>query len=168
MKIQKKHLRIVLIALAAAILYNVYRYLATPSGASAAARPLLTNATARGPEAPAMPSLDPSSIPEPPRVDLALDPRWDRDAFLFGNETREVRVVRTAPPPAGPDPVVKSILFSTGRRLAVVDGRIVKVGDRVGQNEVVEIERAAVVFRTPSGTQRRVDLYQGGVQGITR
>ena len=168
MKIEKRHLRIVLIALVAAILYNVYRYLASNNSAAAAARPLLSNTPPRPPDTPPPSSVDPSSIPEPPRVDLSLDPKWDRDAFLFGNETREVRIVKAAAPPPGPDPIVKSILFSSGRRLAVVDGHIVKVGDKVGANEVVDIERAAVVFRTASGVRRRVDLYQGGAQGITR
>lgn len=168
MKIQKKHLRIVVIALAAAILYNVYVYLSPANPPASAARPLLAGAPQ--PDSPATTApVDPRSIPAPPAVDLKLDPKYDRDPFLFGDETRDVRVVQPAAAPVGPDPIIRSILFSSGRRLAMVDGgKIVKVGDRMGAGEIVEIASDAVVIRTPTGERRRVGIYGGGAQGITR
>jgi hypothetical protein len=57
-----------------------------------------------------------------------------------------------------PLPVVSTILVSEDRRLAMVDGRIVGVGDRVGQRTVAAIEPRVVVFREPSGVQIRVAL----------
>lgn len=169
MKIQKKHLRVVLIALAAAILFNLYSYLRPAAIPATASRPLLTNAST--PPAPdAGPAIDPGSIPEPPRVDLKVEPKFDRDPFLFGNETRDVRPVQMASAiPAGPDPVVRSILYSSGRRLAMIDGgKIVKVGDRVGANEIVDIATDAVVIRTPGGERRRLAIYSVSAQGISR
>lgn len=168
MKIQKKHLRIVLIVLAAAVVYNVYVYLKPTGSPAATPRPLLADVQPPAPSE-AGPSIDPSSIPEPPRVDLKTEPKWDRDPFLFGGETRDVRPILMAAAPAAPDPIVRSILYSSGRRLAMIEGgKIVKVGDRLGSNEVVDIASDAVVIRTPTGERRRILIYTYGVQGITR
>ena len=63
----------------------------------------------------------------PPAVDLASAPSWRRDPFLFGDETRDAArpVLQTrAPVP----PIVRTILYSASRRLAIVDGRIVEEG----------------------------------------
>lgn len=71
------------------------------------------------------------------------------------------RVGRPAPalsPRAVEEPVVSSILFSASRRLAVVDGRIVGVGDHVGEAEVVEIQPDAVRLRWPGGRDVRLTL----------
>jgi hypothetical protein len=55
-------------------------------------------------------------------------------------------------------PSVDSILISQDRRLAIVEGRILSVGDRVGPRVVVDIERDAVVLQEPSGHQIRILL----------
>ncbi len=112
-------------------------------------------------------AADPASIPAPPPVDLATPPTWARDPFLFGSETRAgtARVAAAA----SPDPVVKSILFSSNRRLAVVDGKIVGIGDAIGAGRVVDITREAVVITTPAGAQRRLTLrVQSAAAGIKR
>lgn len=57
-----------------------------------------------------------------------------------------------------PVPAVTSILISSDRRLAVIDGAIVSVGDAVGPRVVVRIEQTAVVLREPSGFELRVPL----------
>ncbi len=57
-----------------------------------------------------------------------------------------------------PIPHVTTILVSADRRLAMVDGRIVRVGDRVGHRTVAAIEPHVVVFREPSGVEIRVAL----------
>lgn len=59
-------------------------------------------------------------------------------------------------PTLEPDPIVTSILFSSGRRVAIVDGRIVSAGDRVRTGTVRAIEPAAVVIVDTAGRERRV------------
>ena len=50
-----------------------------------------------------------------------------------------------------PLPKVDSILIDQERRLAIIDGIVAAVGDRVGPRVIVQIERDAVVLREPSG-----------------
>ncbi|MCA1562430.1 MAG: hypothetical protein LC753_01690 [Acidobacteria bacterium] len=57
-----------------------------------------------------------------------------------------------------PVPAVNSILVSPDRRLAVLDGAIVGVGDAVGLRVVVQIEPEAVILREPSGHLIRVSI----------
>jgi hypothetical protein len=71
-------------------------------------------------------------------------------------------VVEAAPVTPAPvveaDPVVASILYSTGRRLAVIDGRIVRPNERVGGATVVDILPKAVVLEFADGDRRTVAL----------
>jgi hypothetical protein len=55
-------------------------------------------------------------------------------------------------------PVVNSILVAPDRRLAVLDGEIVREGDAVGRRVVARIERTGVVLREPSGHEVRVPI----------
>jgi hypothetical protein len=57
-----------------------------------------------------------------------------------------------------PDPVVRSILYSASRQVALIDGRIVKPGDRVGLMFVRAIERDGVILTTPAGLRKRIAL----------
>jgi hypothetical protein len=57
-----------------------------------------------------------------------------------------------------PVPAVNSILVSPDRRLAVLDGAIVGVGDAVGLRVVVQIEPEAVILREPSGYLIKVSI----------
>lgn len=59
-----------------------------------------------------------------------------------------------------PDPVVESILYSRQRRVALVDGRIVTVGDAVSAGRVVAIEPDAVIVESESGERRRFELQR--------
>ena len=61
------------------------------------------------------------------------------------------------PAPAA-EHVVSSILFSSERRVALVDGRVVAVGDRVGSSVVLGIEPRAVVLGAEDGTRRRLEI----------
>ena len=73
---------------------------------------------------------------------------------------------RPAPAPAAqrpaplstPLPVVNSIMVAPDRRLAVLDGEIVREGDSVGARVVIRIERRAVVLREPSGREVTVPI----------
>jgi hypothetical protein len=57
-----------------------------------------------------------------------------------------------------PLPRVDSILIAGDRRLAIVDGAIVGVGDAVGSRTVAQVHAGAVVLREPSGLEVRLPL----------
>ncbi len=61
-------------------------------------------------------------------------------------------------PAAASLPVISAILLSDGRRLAVVDGRVLGAGQRVGPWELVSVDRDAVVLRDASGAEQVVTL----------
>ena len=159
MTIRRAHLTLALSALAAAVLYNVWYFVLRPA-APASSRPAAEQALVgpAGPGRDAALARDPLSIPAPPDIDLASPPSWRRDPFLFGDETRAVaRAAGAAPVPALP--AVRTILYSATRRLAIVDGRIVGVGDSVGGYRVAVIEKGAVVFAAPSAERLRVPVH---------
>ena len=66
-----------------------------------------------------------------------------------------------------PLPQISTILASPERRFAMIDGRVVSVGDRVGQRLVTAIEPRTVVFREPSGVHISVGLG-GRLLGVIR
>ncbi|MCX6552763.1 MAG: hypothetical protein NTY02_17470 [Acidobacteria bacterium] len=165
MKVQKSHLRIAVFILAVAVLYNLWYFFgpnARPAGPPMQPQPILPQQTAAGPAA-----TDPASIPAPAAIDVSRGPTWTRDPFLFGNESRE-SVRRTALQNPSSYPVVRSILFSSSRRLAIVDGRIMGVGDTIGAYTVADIQPGSVVFTIAGGERRRVDVYGPGRTGLTR
>jgi hypothetical protein len=71
---------------------------------------------------------------------------------------------RTAPPPDRPlpfDAVLGTILYSPNRKLAVVDGRIVGVGDEIRGARIVDITPSTVMLRDAEGRLRRIALGAG-------
>jgi len=165
MKIQRSHLRIALFVLGAALLYSVFSYMRPAQRVSPPqipAAPLLAGGPSAGDG-----QIDPLSIRAPQDIDMARVPVYARDPFLFGNESRTV-VSLVSAPSAGPDPWVRSILFSSTRRLAIVEGKIVAVGDSIGAYKVVEIEQGAVVFALAGGERRRVPVHGVAPAGISR
>jgi len=104
----------------------------------------------------ASPEVPPTGARGPAPVDVTNPPEWIRNPLA-----RVEAVVSEAPP----DPVVGSILFSRQRRVALVDGRIVTVGDEVGIGRVVDIERDAVIVETAEGGRRRLELGRSARQG---
>lgn len=61
--------------------------------------------------------------------------------------------------PAGRfDAVLGTILYSAERRLAIVDGHIVGLGDEVRGARVVDIDANSVLLRDGSGRSRRLTL----------
>lgn len=102
------------------------------------------------------PQVDPSL---PMQAALTPAPEWKRNPFEATSQLRLAASARREPVlPARPDPVVNSILLSVGRRVALIDGRIVKEGDRVGSAVVRSIEPDSVVIATPDGEERRLLL----------
>ncbi|MEK6631330.1 MAG: hypothetical protein AABY89_11405 [Acidobacteriota bacterium] len=168
MKIQRKHLQYALFALVAAVVYSAWSYL-TPAARQATNRPVgQEQPLLAGMQQPTSPSdvVDPLAIPAPPDVQMARTPSGGRDPFLFGNESRDMKVETVRGVTS--DPFVRSILFSATRRLALVENRMVGVGDTVGGFKVASIERDAVVFTTAGGERRRVSLHGPPPEGIRR
>ena len=66
----------------------------------------------------------------------------------------------TQPPPAPPlrDPLprIDTVLIDQDRRLALVEGGVVEIGDAIGSRVVIGIERDSVALREPSGRTIKV------------
>ncbi len=56
--------------------------------------------------------------------------------------------------------VLQSTLMSEGRRIAMIGGKPVKVGDRIGEARIVAIEPTSVTLRE-GASDRVLELYQG-------
>lgn len=67
---------------------------------------------------------------------------------------REVR----QPPETPFEALLETILYSANRRLALIDGRIVQVGDVVGRATIVDITPTAVLLRDSAGRPRTISL----------
>ena len=63
-------------------------------------------------------------------------------------------------------PPVTSILVDGGRKLALIGGEIVTVGDFVGPRVVVRIDARSVVLREPSGEEITVLLSDRHSDGV--
>ena len=95
--------------------------------------------------APDAPHLAPESVPEPASPEPKSGPKEGSAS--------------PAPSFEG-DPVVHTILFSSQHRVALVDGRIVRPGDRIGPDRVQAIEQDAVILVTSTGLLKRLVLEQ--------
>jgi hypothetical protein len=102
------------------------------------------------------PGTAPRATP-PQAVDVITTPQWARDPFA-GTSRPTAPSRRAAISPAQPAPEVSSILVSTGRRIARVDGRLVRIGDRVQGGVIQAIDADAVWIEAPDGRVRRVAL----------
>jgi len=72
---------------------------------------------------------------------------------------------KPAPPPEVALPfeaVLGTILFSPDRKLAIIDNRIVGIGDEVRGARVIDITPSAVMLRDDKGRLRRLALATGG------
>jgi hypothetical protein len=103
--------------------------------------------------------IDPATVAAPPEVDLSRAPEWRRNPFAsVWRQRSESAVVPAVQVESEPDLVVASILHSADRRLAVVNGKIVRAGDRVGSSTIVDIQPRAVVFESSRGGRHLVEL----------
>ena len=164
MKLGKLHVVLSLVVLAIAILYNVW-VLTRPARSAGGLRSepaLMEGLQTSGPsvtgEAVAE-AIDPTTLPPVPDVGLDRAPEWPRDPFL----SARLRLVEAPQAPLGetdvePDLVLASILHSAERQLAIVNGRIVRVGDRVGSVTIYDIEPRAVIVESQGGARRTLEL----------
>jgi hypothetical protein len=164
--VDKRHHAGALMLLVAAIAYNVWAF-TRPSTSAAASRSVRVPApvdalpapTVAGASAPA-PSLDPAQIPPVPDVALDLSPQWPRNPFENPRRVVLPAVIDAAPvaPPPEPEVVVATILYSPQRRLAMVNGRIAAIGDKVGSATIVDIQPKAIVLDSPTQGRRTIAL----------
>jgi hypothetical protein len=137
------------------------------------------------PPTPAVPPVSPPAKARPPTDPPATPPLPTTPAPPLKSQAQPPKIEEVGPlplpPPAPPpthsarppaplkDPLprVESILIDHNRRLAIIDGRIVTVGDSVGARVVVRIEAGTVVLREPSGLDVSVPLRGGrGTTGL--
>jgi hypothetical protein len=105
------------------------------------------------------------ALPTLQMVDVSSTPEWHRDPFAPAPQPIKAMAVLAL---AAPEPVVHSILFSPQRRVALVDGRIVRAGDYLDSARVVAVEQDAVVILTSAGVVRRLALVQPPVRATRR
>lgn len=103
-------------------------------------------------------------------ADVAITSEWGRNPFLTPREIwalanyRPIYVSEPAIPPGGL--VLSAIVIdSTGRRVAVINGDIVTIGDTVAGMEVVDMWDDAVVFRLDG--ERHVVRMAAAAVGLT-
>jgi hypothetical protein len=177
LKLGKTNLQTVLYGLLAlvalSVVYNLWVFFGR-SASRAPEAPLLSTVERPAKPAggrPAQASVDPMTIAPPPALDLTTAPAWPRDPLLAPGESRSPEVERPAvADPATPDPVISSILYSATRRSAIVDHRVVGIGDPIAGGVIVDIQPSAIVLRMPSGAERRVEMGRtfGAASGVTR
>jgi MSHA biogenesis protein MshK len=63
-------------------------------------------------------------------------------------------------------PVLQSVMISTGRRVAVISGQAVKLGEKYGDLQVIRITESEVVLQGEGGTQT-LRLYPGVEKKLT-
>jgi hypothetical protein len=159
---------------AASVVYNVWVFTrpARRSVPAADQAPLIDTVAASGPvvtgEELSAP-IDPTTVAPPPEVDLSSMPEWRRSPFATAWQRQaDVAVAAAVPAEAEPDLVVASILHSADRRLAVVNGRIVRAGDRIGSSTIVEIQPRAVLVESARGARRLLELRTAQTRRETR
>jgi hypothetical protein len=159
MTLDRRHMSVALVLLAGSVIYNVWAFAKPASGTPA--EPASPGSAAPVASAPIV-SGGTSAAVNPPGIthvaDVALDrpPVWSRNPFA--GQVPVPEPVVTAPPPAvEPDVIVNSILYSDTRKLAIVNGRRVRIGDRVGSATVADILRDGIVLQSPNGAVRTVE-----------
>lgn len=161
MKFGRRHVIASLIMLAGSIVYNMWVFTRPAPNRSSAEAPPPTTMSA-SPTAPAA-ALDPSQVQALPGVELDRVPVWARNPFEHRRVMPAIEETATATPPvAAADPEIASILHSPDRRLALIDGRIIRVGDTVDGSKVVDILPNAVVLESAARGRRTLALKRPG------
>lgn len=98
-----------------------------------------------------------SGTPQPEMADVVPAPGLTNERPA-NHPTVKAATDRASASPARPAPVVTGILVSGGRRVALVDGRVVGPGDRLAAGIVQSIEPDAVVIAGPRGQTRLLKI----------
>ncbi len=124
------------------------------------------------PTSPEEPSAKADAVAPKPDLAIAAEQQIQRSTdtrgVVFPPATRRVGE-QPQVPLKDPLPKVDSILIDQDRRLAIIEGTVAAVGDRVGPRVIVQIDRDLVVLREPSGLLVRVPIrsHQVSFGGIT-
>ncbi len=94
----------------------------------------------------------------PSNTDRTVAPSTLPRARTGRGQDRRARVVPIADESPARKPVVQSILYAPDRRLALIDHRVVRVGDLLEAGVVIDIEPKAVTVRGPSGELLRMEM----------
>jgi hypothetical protein len=165
-KLDKRHMIVSVVLLVGSIIYNAWVFtggskttVATPRPAGGVAQTLPGGGSPAGSDA-----IDPSQVRALPDVALDRLPEWPRNPFQNPSLPVDVGPIVENPSPAPvpeADPVVGTILYSSDRKAAVVDGHVVRVGDAIGTAKVVEILPKAVIIESPDRGRRTLELKPG-------
>jgi hypothetical protein len=165
MRLDKRHLAGALTLLGGSVVYNVW-VLANPTSGDARP-PLAAVAPAEVPVV--VTTMDRPAIARPavapPDVAFERPPVWPRDPFEgvqvepppVASDPAPVRVLPAAPEPAEPELVLNSVLYSESRKLAMVNGRTVRIGQQIAGVTVLDIRPDAIVVRSLSGGVRTIE-----------
>lgn len=107
-----------------------------------------------------------ASLAAPPLADPTRPPAFAAPAAEgAGRSAGPARgaVALPAPPPASA-PVLQSLQLGPGQASALVDGRLLRVGDRLGQRTLVAIDAQGLTLRTEAGRSERLELLSGVVK----
>lgn len=167
MKLGRQHVIVSLMLLAGSIVYNIWVFTRpAPNRSAAATQPPASTPAPTSAAAPAA-AFDPSHPQQLPDVELIRVPVWARNPFEHRGlkpaivQTTAAETPSPASAPAA-DPEIASILHSPERRLALIDGRIVRVGDMVADSKVVDILPKAVVLESAARGRRTLALKSPG------
>jgi hypothetical protein len=160
-KLDKRHMGLSLVLMVGSVIYNVWVF--AGSGKKTVVPPATAPARALPSGQPISDSggrIDPAQVKALPDVALDRFPEWPRNPFQNAHPPAEVVAVVEPPPAPVPeaDPVVGTILYSSDRRAAVVDGHVVRIGDAVGTSQVVDILPRAVIVESRERGRRTLGL----------
>ena len=106
-----------------------------------------------------------TEVPAPPRVDAAPVPadtaNIPPEPVASTNPPPAATDTNPPPPPAAPVeqlPKVQGVIFNPAHPLAIVNGKAVSVGDRVGDFQVKQIMKNSVVFQRPDGSRKTLEI----------
>ena len=88
------------------------------------------------------------------RSEVDAGTSWGRNPFLTEEESRAAGAERLR---------VNTIIYGPPKAVAVVDGRAVMVGEKVGEETVVAIRPNAVIFEREGRNERITDEYPARV-----
>jgi len=81
---------------------------------------------------------------------------WGALAQPLGDPMRPPAMAAPSPAEEGASRAagrLQSVLISPGRRVAVIDGRVVRLGERLGDATLVAISESQVVLQRPDGRE---------------
>lgn len=138
-------LLIALLALATITLYTAGpRWLAVVARKKPPAQAVATGATREQ----AQPAVEKENVVMAPQAKVRAEASaWGRNPFLTEAETLKPLI----PAREAVVPTVRAIIIGRPKPVATIDGKVVTVGDKIGEEKVVEIREDSVVLETDGG-----------------